>query len=1339
MKILFEILQSVVGSGYTLFKWQKSLGNLLAVAGTNRIVCIYNRQGNQIKTLTLPGLCTSLDWDKDGEILTITQDFNGILYMWNSNTNEVSKLDTGMKEGLSLSLWSKYSHLLAIGTMKGNVILYNHRNRRKVPIIGKHTKRIHSGIWSVNNILALGGDDRTLTLSDSDGNTIFQKEMKFDIQIESIHFSPDGDTLTAVGGVKILYLFNVKDDTGPLELIFQPRYGDITSHVWFDNNHIMLGFTKGYMIMISRETDAMGEEVFQSHNHKNYLTDISLSPSAPLLASVGEHQIKLHEFSDLKGMYGMVQVEDTSGLIKTQWTEDGQLISANLKNGGLVTFLVQLPQLGHSYNTKIAYLTSLLQVTVVNNVEEEPPLVIDCPIEPLFLTIGPTSIAMGMNNRVWFTELSNQNKQFTERSYISTVTDIGLNSTYSSVLSNNGIELHQIMPSSVSLLGVRDEEYKQPEGRRFPEEEQSDSITCQVLTSEFLIYGTENGNIVYFTLEDWQFVNEYKHVVGISKVYSDPSCTRLVFVDEKSDAFLYNPINDMIIQLPEYPVSAIGLLWDQWPLDKYIFIVFDKERIYTYVYYRDTIEGPQCVYIETTELPFGYKPLLLYNGDVSCLNLTGKIKYLRLKSHNYTDDQDLLEENLKISFKKSATLHRLKDAWSYATAIDKVDMWNQLSTIALYHLDIGMAIRAFQQVKNIAIVHSLQDLQCIEDRNLLVGYLNMYNENYNTAQNLFLKSSNPKAALEMRCDLLQWEQALELAKTLDEDRLPLISKQYAQQLEFICDYGNSLIHYEKAITNLPQFEDHDEQCKGGLARSALHMGDMRRGVKLAQSSSNKRLKIECAEILENLRLYSEAGMLYEQAQNLERAAVCYIKLKNWNKVGTLISNLPSSTRLHSQYAKGREGDGYYTEAALAYETAMEYDNAVRIYLDYLKQPEEAVRVVNESKSIEGAKMVARFFQQVGDYGSALEFLVISKCNDEAYTMAESHGQMDQYASVIGDNGSDSDYKSIATYYQKSDNNFKAGIFFMKAKEYAKSLNHFLSCPISLFPDGDHIHMAIKVIGLAKLESLSQRLHGYLLGELDGEPKDARYLFAMYMANGQYQEASQTAILIAKEDQNTGNYRTARDLLYQMYIELREHGIKIPSEMRHSLMLLHSYILVKLHVKRGDHDKAARLLLRVASNISKFPSHIVALLTSTVIECQRSGLKSSAFSYAAMLMRPEYRQKIDDKWKKKIESIVRKPDRSEVEEVLEACLYCSFMLPQTRLDCPECKNTLPYCIVTGRHMVKDNWTECPSCKFPALYSEFKSVIDCGEVCPMCGDNITSEQIQLFTDVKSRLTD
>ena len=34
------------------------------------------------------------------------------------------------------------------------------------------------------------------------------------------------------------------------------------------------------------------------------------------------------------------------------------------------------------------------------------------------------------------------------------------------------------------------------------------------------------------------------------------------------------------------------------------------------------------------------------------------------------------------------------------------------------------------------------------------------------------------------------------------------------------------------------------------------------------------------------------------------------------------------------------------------------------------------------------------------------------------------------------------------------------------------------------------------------------------------------------------------------------------------------------------------------------------------------------------------MKKSSFSYAAMLMRPEYRNQIDLKYKKKIEAIVR---------------------------------------------------------------------------------------------------
>lgn len=89
-----------------------------------------------------------------------------------------------------------------------------------------------------------------------------------------------------------------------------------------------------------------------------------------------------------------------------------------------------------------------------------------------------------------------------------------------------------------------------------------------------------------------------------------------------------------------------------------------------------------------------------------------------------------------------------------------------------------------------------------------------------------------------------------------------------------------------------------------------------------------------------------------------------------------------------------------------------------------------------------------------------------------------------------------------------------------------------------------------------------------------------------------------------------------------------------------------------------------MLVRVSKSISKFPAHAVNILTSTVIECFRSGLKKSSFDFASMLMRPEYRPKVDDKYRKKIESIVRKKDTSEVEEERGPCPYCQTQLPIT---------------------------------------------------------------------------
>lgn len=94
-------------------------------------------------------------WDKDGDTLAIIQDKNGVVYLWDANSHKTIQLESGLREGLAFLLWSRVGPQLAIGTSKGNLLIYNHQTSRKVPILGKHTKKIVCGAWNSENLLAL--------------------------------------------------------------------------------------------------------------------------------------------------------------------------------------------------------------------------------------------------------------------------------------------------------------------------------------------------------------------------------------------------------------------------------------------------------------------------------------------------------------------------------------------------------------------------------------------------------------------------------------------------------------------------------------------------------------------------------------------------------------------------------------------------------------------------------------------------------------------------------------------------------------------------------------------------------------------------------------------------------------------------------------------------------------------------------------------------------------------------------------------------------------------------------------------------------------------------------
>ena len=52
----------------------------------------------------------------------------------------------------------------------------------------------------------------------------------------------------------------------------------------------------------------------------------------------------------------------------------------------------------------------------------------------------------------------------------------------------------------------------------------------------------QHGNIHFFFIEDWQYVTEHRHMAGIRKIFPDPSGTRVIFIDDKSDGYVLNPV-----------------------------------------------------------------------------------------------------------------------------------------------------------------------------------------------------------------------------------------------------------------------------------------------------------------------------------------------------------------------------------------------------------------------------------------------------------------------------------------------------------------------------------------------------------------------------------------------------------------------------------------------------------------------------------------------------------------------------------------------------------------------------------------------------------------------------
>lgn len=637
---------------------------------------------------------------------------------------------------------------------------------------------------------------------------------------------------------------------------------------------------------------------------------------------------------------------------------------------------------------------------------------------------------------------------------------------------------------------------------------------------------------------------------------------------------------------------AVGILWDY--SHPSIFIVFDEKICVTYIFVRHSIDGKCVRRVGETKLLTDQIPLMLYDGDLCLYSTGGKLTTISLDTHKFSPNLDLSDQ-----LNQLIQLQKYQEAWDLCKTINEEDSWRKLGETCIKDLEIIFAIRIYRKIGEAAMVQSLEDIKFYEDINLLSGHCAVLLNRPDDAKQLFSKSNHPLEALDLCRDLLQWEQAMALSNNLSEDQLPFIAREYAQQLELNGNYIEALVHYEKSLGQYRDeidvhgddpFKTHLRLGKAGMARSTIRCGNYSSGIQLALELRDKQLFQDCAEALEEMNQLSEAAQLYERSQNYDKACGLYIQLKQWQKVDKILPNV-TSLKLHALHAKAKESEGKFRDAIASYLLANDQDSVVRIYLDQLSDPHSASEIVLESRSVEGGKMLAKFYQSISDYESALQFLILCGCVNEAFQLAQKHNKLRHYGELLEqhDGAKPSEFLVLAQYFENEKYTLLTGKYYFLAKEYGKALKLLIKASTFGNEEQQALSLAIDCVATSNDERLASQLIEFLLGESDGAPKDPKLLFRLYMARKQFKEAAKTSVIISSQEQIAGNYRSAHDLLYSMYQELKRNGLTVGSDMKFNLNLLHRYILVRTHVKRGDHQMAAKLLVEVAKNISQFPT------------------------------------------------------------------------------------------------------------------------------------------------------
>eukprot|EP00831_Metopus_contortus_P026336 TRINITY_DN2243_c0_g1_i1.p1 TRINITY_DN2243_c0_g1~~TRINITY_DN2243_c0_g1_i1.p1 ORF type:complete len:494 (+),score=42.89 TRINITY_DN2243_c0_g1_i1:556-2037(+) len=375
-------------------------------------------------------------------------------------------------------------------------------------------------------------------------------------------------------------------------------------------------------------------------------------------------------------------------------------------------------------------------------------------------------------------------------------------------------------------------------------------------------------------------------------------------------------------------------------------------------------------------------------------------------------------------------------------------------------------------------------------------------------------------------------------KNFHQKKMKFIALKVGQQFEAQGKYPEARKYFEGSQiekSNEASIREHNRQCYAGIARTSARLGDVSRALSISKSLEDKTLTIEIATVCESMKQYLEAAQLFESVGLIERAASIYLQIKHIKQAIALMDKI-HSPKLLRELAKVREAEKQYKEAEKAYEKANDWENVVRLNLQYLDGIEKAKDIIRtKCPTAVCAQMIADHCEKSGNRREAIEFLIMAGKREEAFVIAQSHDEMDTYRDNIlkFDDKNIDEHLRIAQYFEGKNQWGKAALHYSKCDNFTKSLKLYMQAGESYIPEA--IHMVAKL----KNDALTNQMVDYLTGEIDNIPKDAMYTLQLYKELGDISQVVRIALTISLQEQEIGNYKSSHDTLFEVFRSLKE--------------------------------------------------------------------------------------------------------------------------------------------------------------------------------------------------------